>query len=43
MVTLWQLFGSMSIPVDQLREGVYFYSLVIEDQIVSSKKLVIKK
>ncbi len=38
-----QRFGSMSIPVDQLREGVYFYSLVIEDQIVSSKKLVIKK
>ncbi len=38
-----QKSGIVNIPVDHLKEGVYFYSLVIEDQNVVSKKLIIRR
>ena len=35
--------GKVRISVDHLKEGVYFYSLIIDNQSVVSKKLIIKK
>ncbi len=38
-----QSSGKVRIAVDHLKEGVYFYSLIIDNQSVVSKKLIIKK
>lgn len=35
--------GKVRISVDHLKEGVYFYSLIVDNQSVVSKKLIIKK
>ena len=37
------LNGKITLPVDNLTEGVYFYSLVLNNQIARTQKLIIQK
>lgn len=41
--TIEQSSGKVRMPVEHLKEGVYFYSLIIDNQSVVSKKLIIKR
>ena len=38
-----QQSGKIQLPVEHLKEGVYFYSLLIDNQNVISKKLIIRR
>ncbi len=38
-----QQSGKVQLPVEQLKEGVYFYSLLIDNQNIISKKLIIRR
>ncbi|MDP3464030.1 MAG: T9SS type A sorting domain-containing protein [Bacteroidales bacterium] len=37
------LYGKITLPVNNLTEGVYFYSLVLNNQIARTQKLIIQK
>ena len=40
-IQLNDLQGSVNVPTNNLKSGVYFYSFIVDDKIVSTKKLVI--
>lgn len=37
------LYGKITLPVNDLTEGVYFYSLILNNQIARTQKLIIQK
>lgn len=42
-IELKEKYGTIEIPLEQLQAGIYFYSLKVDNNIVSTKKLTVAK